>query len=69
MATATWAVIRCPRRSGFRNSGLVSGDVEDPVDVVNMEEQIPCFAFGGITIIRSGTIGLWRQLLAISLRK
>jgi hypothetical protein len=42
MAAATSAFVRRPRGSGFRNPGPVCGDVEDPGDLVNLEEQIPC---------------------------
>jgi hypothetical protein len=48
MAIAISAFVFRPRGSGFRNPGRVYSDVEDPGDLVNMEEQIPCIAACGI---------------------
>jgi hypothetical protein len=48
MAIATSAFVPRPRRYGFRNPGLVYGDVEDLGDLVNSEEQIPYIATCGI---------------------
>jgi hypothetical protein len=42
MAIATSAFVLRPGGSGFRSPGLAYGDVEDPGDLVSLEEQIPC---------------------------
>jgi hypothetical protein len=47
------------RVSDFRNPGLFYGNVEDPGDLVNLEEQIPCIAACGI---RSNTI--WNPIVS-----
>jgi hypothetical protein len=44
MAIAISVFVLHPRGSGFRNPGLVYGDVEDPGGLVNLEEQISCIA-------------------------
>jgi hypothetical protein len=38
MAIVTSAFVLRSRGSGFRNPGLVYGDIEDPGDLVNLEE-------------------------------
>jgi hypothetical protein len=48
MEIATSAFVLRPCRSGFRNPGLVYGDVEDPGDLVNLEEPILRIAACGI---------------------
>jgi hypothetical protein len=48
MAIATLVFVLRLRRSRLRNPGLVCRDVDDPGDLVNLEEQIPCIARCGI---------------------
>jgi hypothetical protein len=48
MAIATSAFVLRPRGPGFRNPGLFYGNVEDPGDLINLEEQISCIAACGI---------------------
>jgi hypothetical protein len=44
---ATSAFVLRPSGPGFRNPECVSGDVEDPGGLVNLEEQILCIAACG----------------------
>jgi hypothetical protein len=56
MAIATWAFVLCCRGSGFRNSGLVYGDIEDRETLLIWKNK-----FHALPHVRSEAIRSFRE--------